>query len=113
MTSHSPNRAVRPGAYLFEPCVLLRDFPHRAVDFLSAELRLSLHDEEEKAKLEKKNFSPCTPVTYSEGGEQNTVQARDNTLHLTSVGGFQNTVRCGSGNKQPVNRLRNPPRKAE
>lgn len=59
MTSRSPHGAVRPGPYLFEPCVFLRDFPHRAVDFLTGEMWMSLHDVEVKAKLEKnKNFSP-------------------------------------------------------
>ena len=51
MTGHSPHGAVRPSAYLFESCVFLRDFPHRAVDFLTVEIWPSLHDEEERTEI--------------------------------------------------------------
>lgn len=72
MTRHSPHRAIRPSAYLFEPCVFLRDFPHRAVDFLTGEMCLRLHDDPEKAKLGKKLLVAChlsgrqgeTPLKY-------------------------------------------------
>lgn len=79
MTSHSPNRAVRSGPYLFEPRVFLRDFPHRAVDFLTGELCLSLHDEEEKAKLER--TSPPVRLSLTQKIQQNTAQARGNVRY--------------------------------
>lgn len=95
-TSHSPHGAVRPSAYLLEPCVFLRDFPHRAVDFLTGEIRLSLHDVEDKAKLgKKKNFSPCTSVTCSGGEAKHCSTTRQRALHLASVRAFQNNVRVG------------------
>lgn len=110
-TSHSPHGAVRPGAYLLEPCVFLRDFPHRAVDFLPGKIRLSLHDAEDKAKLEKKkknNFSPFTSVT-SGGEAKHCSTTTQRTLHLASVRAFQNNVpTCGSGDKQLANMVHKP-----
>lgn len=44
--SHSPHRAVRPGADLFQTGVFLRYFPHRAVNFLPREVSPRLHCEE-------------------------------------------------------------------
>lgn len=68
---YSPHRAVRPGPDLFELGVLLRDLPHRVVDFLSGEMSPRLHTEEEQAKLRNKSktktcllpSSAASPVT--------------------------------------------------
>ena len=85
---HLPHRAVRPGPYLFEPCVFLRDFPHRAVDFFTAEICPSLHDEEEKAKLSEKSCTllPPSPVCLSlvQKVKQNNAQVRVEVTHSTT-----------------------------
>lgn len=80
-TSHSPHGAVRPSAYLLEPCVFLRDFPHRAVDFLTGEIRLSLHDVEDKAKLGKKKTSPPVRLSLVQEVKRNTAQLPGSVLY--------------------------------
>lgn len=78
VTNDSPNRAVRPGSDLLEMGILLRNLPHGAVDFLTAEARPSLHDDEEKPKIGA-TTSPFTrtPDTCQEEREsQNIGQVR-------------------------------------
>lgn len=94
-TSHSPHRAVRPGAYLFEPRVFLRDFPHRAVDFLTGEMCLCLHVAKAKANPDK-----TSPVRLTVVQRKYCSSTRKCTSHLTSVWGFQNNGIVGVKTKQ-------------